>query len=94
MLSSQQLVNQTIPCTTPLLSNGDSKTAIAAAAVAATTNGLNGNVANGTTNGSTGVSPAATPTARYPHQAMPPTGFMQPSAHMYTNLQHSMDPYG
>uniref|UniRef100_A0AC34QH28 Paired box protein Pax-6 n=1 Tax=Panagrolaimus sp. JU765 TaxID=591449 RepID=A0AC34QH28_9BILA len=89
MLNSQQLVNQA--CPTPLLSNGDNKAAIAAAAIAANSvNGING---NGSSNGSTGVSPAATPTARYPHQTMP-ANFMQPTAHMYTNLQHTMDPYG
>lgn len=94
MLNSQQLINQA--CPTPLLTNGDNKAAIAAAAAIAASNsvnGMNGNVANGSSNGSTGVSPAATPTARYPHQTMPPN-FMQPTAHMYTNLQHTMDPYG
>jgi hypothetical protein len=92
MLNSQSIVSQSVTSTTPLLTNGDSNAALAAAAIAANNNNTNGNN-NGSTNGSTGVSPAATPTARYPHQAMPPN-FMQHGTHMYANLPNTMDPYG
>uniref|UniRef100_A0A7E4VH44 Paired box protein Pax-6 n=1 Tax=Panagrellus redivivus TaxID=6233 RepID=A0A7E4VH44_PANRE len=96
MINGVNGTNPSIPqavTSTPLLSNGDSVNS-AIAAISATNSSSNGLSTNGSNNGSTGVSPAATPTARYPHQAMPPTGFMQPGAHMYTNLPHTMDPYG
>jgi hypothetical protein len=90
MLNSQTIQSQSITSTTPLLTNGDSNAALAAAAIAANNNNNANGANNGSANGSTGVSPAATPTARYPHQAMP-HNFMQYGTHMYANLP--MDPY-
>lgn len=87
MLNTQTISSQSIASTAPqILTNGDSNTVLAAAVVVS-------NNTNGSANGSTGVSPAATPTTRYPHQAMPPN-FMQHSTHMYANLPNTMDPYG